>query len=148
MLLTRRANARAEGERGAFAPTAARPLQAWKGEDVRRFGDAVLKTAGLLLLASVLLFDIHCGSDSKRLVGTWSASSGCGNITVTFRKDGTGMMSFMGTEEFKWRLEDGTIVISEPDGSDEETYEYEFNEDGDLVITEEEYGPIVFHRVK
>lgn len=101
---------------------------------------------GLVLLS--LAVDAGCGSESKRLVGTWSGSTGCGNMTLTFNQDGTGKATFLTTDSFRWRVEDGKLHISEPDGSNEEAFDYEFNDQGDLVITSEEYGPIVFRRVK
>ena len=108
----------------------------------------VVKLGALVALASLLLLDVSCGGPGRKLRGTWTSNTGCGNVTVTFNKDGTGSMSVMGQQEqFKWRVEQEQLVISKPDGSQEERHKYSFNDQGNLVI-ESDMGPIVFSKVK
>lgn len=71
----------------------------------------------LACMAAVLVLGVRCGGTSRKLVGTWSASTGCGPVSMTFNKDGSGVASGpMGAESFQWKVEGDELVFTAANG--------------------------------
>jgi len=88
---------------------------------------------------------LNCGGKSGKLVGTWSASRGCGPVNVTFDRDGTGeLTSPMESETFRWKIEGEELVITHESG---QTNRMRFElEDGKLVLHLQDGTVWVFYR--
>ena len=88
----------------------------------------------LLLILFILLFvlpciGVSCGGKSKKLIGTWHANTGCGPVTITFNKDGTGaMMGPMDSQTFKWEVKGNELLLTDESGKTERiSFELEEN---------------------
>lgn len=81
----------------------------------------------------------------RKLIGTWTASTGCGSISITFNKDGTGRFSnFMGeVEQFHWSLKGNRIIFEKSDGR-RESVRYEISDKS--LILHYQNATVVFYR--
>ncbi len=105
-----------------------------------------------LILAS-LSISVGCGK-SRQLVGTWTLSNfACGPVTLTFFKDGTGMVNILGeAQSFTWEVKGDYLLLR----SGQETEKFKFKVEKNTLILypvkgkikgEEIDSPLVFVRV-
>lgn len=103
---------------------------------------AVLLVLLLLMLVSGAGF--QCGGASRKLVGTWSGSTGCGAVNMTFHKDGTGTAAGpMGSESFRWRVEGEELVITFESGTSERV---RFQLQGNALTLQSPDGAVTLYR--
>ena len=73
--------------------------------------DLKLMTIAFVLLFILPCIGLSCGPKDK-LVGTWTAQTGCGPVQFTFDKDGTGSSTgSLGSDTFQWRVEGDELAI-------------------------------------
>lgn len=99
----------------------------------------------LVMLSILGWFSISC-SRGRQLVGSWNANTGCGPISITFYKDGTGIFTSFGEgKSFEWRVEGNELVTADQRGRIRRM-RFELKE-GTLILDTPD-GPIAFFRVR
>lgn len=92
------------------------------------------KTLCIILAALLIAVSLcACGASSNGIVGSWTGTSEGFSVTMTFEKDGTGVMSVMGglaSETFTYTIEGATLTVV---AADEDTETYEYSIDGDKL---------------
>lgn len=88
-----------------------------------------------IILAVILLATslCACGTGSNSIVGSWSGTTEGIAITMSFEKDGSGVLSALGglaTEAFTYKTEGSTLTVT---SSDEDAEVYEYSIDGDVL---------------
>ncbi|MBQ2688052.1 MAG: lipocalin family protein [Clostridia bacterium] len=91
------------------------------------------KTLCIILAVMLLAVSLCACAGSNSIVGSWSGTSQGVAVTMSFAKDGTGVMSVLGglaSEEFTYTIEGSTLTVNATDG-DTEVYDYAI--DGDSL---------------
>lgn len=90
----------------------------------------------LCVILAVMLLAVSlcaCGTGSNSIVGSWSGTTEGIAITMSFEKDGSGVLSALGglaTEKFTYTTEGSALTVTTAD-DDKEVYEYSL--DGDTL---------------
>ena len=95
------------------------------------------KTLSIILAVLIIAVSLcACGAGSNSIVGSWTGTNEGISITMSFEKDGTGVMSALGglaSEKFTYKTEGSTLTITEGDDDDVDTETFEYSIDGDTL---------------
>ncbi|MBR3987683.1 MAG: lipocalin family protein [Clostridia bacterium] len=90
----------------------------------------------LCIILAVMLLAVSlcaCGNSGSSIVGSWSGTTDGFAVTMSFEKDGSGVMSALGglaSESFTYTIEGDTIEVKTSD-DDPEVFDFEI--DGDTL---------------
>lgn len=84
------------------------------------------KTLCIILAVMLIAVSLCACGGSNSIVGSWSGTTEGIAVTMSFEKDGTGVMSVLGglaSEEFTYTIEGSSLTVTASDG-DTEVYDY------------------------
>ncbi len=89
------------------------------------------KTLCIILAVMLIAVSLCACGGSNSIVGSWSGTTEGIAVTMTFEKDGSGVLSALGglaTEKFTYTTEGSTLTVTTSD-DDKEVYEYSLEGD-------------------